>query len=189
MSQRANVSSVEAIEAFRAQLVVFLSKARPALEEVSADVLRMREWLDHEQRNHLEAQFRRRSRELQEAQQALFSSRISHFKTETSVEQLQFQRAKRALEEAEGKLRVLKRWNRDFDNVSQPLVKQVEKLHSVLTHDLNQALATLAQIVRTLEAYADPGAPVPSLETAPEPVGDSAALGASSTGTGKDGAR
>ena len=42
------------------------------------------------------------------------------------------QRAKRALDEAEAKLRVLKQWNRVFDNRVDPLVKQMEKLHTVL---------------------------------------------------------
>ena len=34
MPQRAHVTSLSAIEAFRANLIVYLSKARPTLEEV-----------------------------------------------------------------------------------------------------------------------------------------------------------
>lgn len=167
MSQRAIVTSVEAIEAFRAQLLVYISKARPAIEEVSADVMRMREWLDHEQRNYLENQLRRRSRELDEAQQALFSSRISNFRTETSAELLQFQRAKRAVEAAENKLRTLKQWNKNFDGQVQPLVKQMEKIHTVLSHDLTQAVALLAQTALTLEAYTEIKVPTGESEAGP----------------------
>src|SRR5438046_9744601 len=74
MPQRAQVTSVEALEAFRASLIVYLSKARPTLEEVSADVLRTRLWLENEQRTHWENQVRRRHKELEQAQKALFSA-------------------------------------------------------------------------------------------------------------------
>ena len=38
--QRAHVDSVDALEAFRTTLLVYVSKARPTVEDVSADVLR-----------------------------------------------------------------------------------------------------------------------------------------------------
>jgi hypothetical protein len=50
---------------------------------------------------------------------------------------------------------VVKGWNREFDNRVQPLVKQMEKLHSVLTTDLVQAAAYLEQAVSTLAEYAE----------------------------------
>jgi hypothetical protein len=154
MTQKANVTAVDALEAFRADLVLYISKARPALEEVSADVLRARLWLENDQRTYWENQLRRRTRELEEAQQALFSARISNLREESSAEVNAVHRAKRARDEAEAKLRVLKRWNRDFENRVQPLVKQTEKLHTLLANDLGQAMAYLAQAVSTLDAYA-----------------------------------
>ena len=153
MPERAYVTSVDALEDFRANLIVYLSKARPTLEEVSADVQRMRGWLQGEQQTHWENEFRRRSRALEEAQAALFSSRLSSFRETSAGEQMAVQRTKRALDEAEGKLRVLKQWNRVFDNRVDPLVKQMEKLHTVLAHDMVQAVAFLGQAIRTLDAY------------------------------------
>ena len=155
MPERAHVTSVDALEAFRANLIIYLTKARPTLEEVSADVQRMRGWLEGEQRTHWENEVRLRSRALQEAQAALFSSRLSTFRETSAAEQMAVQRTKRALEAAEGKLRVLKQWNRVFDNRVDPLVKQMEKLHSVLAHDMVQAVAFLAQAIRTLDKYAE----------------------------------
>ncbi len=159
MADRARVTSVEALESFRANLIVYLSKARPALEEVSADVQRMRGWLESDQRTHWMNEVKRRSQVLQEAQQALFSAKISTFREAGSVEQLMVHRAKRALEEAEAKLRVVKQWNRVYDNHTNPLVKQMEKLHTVLTHDMPLAVAYLTQVINTLEAYADVAPP------------------------------
>ncbi|MCX6930406.1 MAG: DegT/DnrJ/EryC1/StrS family aminotransferase [Verrucomicrobia bacterium] len=154
MPERAHVTSVDALEAFRSSLIVYLSKARPTLEEVSSDVQRMRSWLEAEQRLYWENEVRRRSRALQEAQAALFSSRISRLREASAAEQMAVQRTKRALDEAEGKLRVLKQWNRVFDNRVNPLVKQMEKLQTVLAHDMVQAVAFLTQAISTLQAYA-----------------------------------
>jgi len=154
MPDRAHVTSVDALESFRSSLIVYLSKARPTLEEVSADVQRTRGWLESEQRTYWENEFRRRSRALDEAQAALFSSRISKLRDVSAAEQMAVQRAKRALDEADAKLRAVKQWNRVFDNRVGPLVKQMEKLHSVLANDMVKAVAFLAQAIDTLHNYA-----------------------------------
>ena len=153
MPQKAHITSVEALEMFRSQLIVYVSKARPTLEEVSAEVVRIRQWLENEQRVHWESQVRRRAKELEQAQAALFSARLSNLREETAAEQMAFHRAQRALEEAEGKLRTLKNWNREFENRSDPLVKQTEKLHTVLSNDMVQAVAYLTEAINTLAAY------------------------------------
>src|SRR5512145_2755401 len=130
MSERAKVGSLEAIGAFRADLVVYIAQTRSALEEVSSDVMRTRLWLENDQRLFWEGEIRRRRRHLEEAQQAFFSARLSQFSDGVSLEQLAVQKARRALNEADTKLRIVKRWDRDFESTVQPLVKQMEKLHT-----------------------------------------------------------
>jgi len=159
MPERAHVTSVDALESFRSNLIVYLSNARPTLEGVSAAVQRTRGWLEGEQRTYWESEFRRRSRAFQEAQAALFSSRMSRMREASAAEQMAVQRTKRALDEAEAKLRVVKQWNRVFDNQVDPLVKQMEKLHTVLAHDMVKAVAFLAQAIQTLDAYAEVAPP------------------------------
>ena len=83
-------------------------------------------------------------------------------------------RAKRALDEAEAKLRVLKQWSRVYDNRVDPLVKQMEKLHTVLAHDMVQAVAFLAQAVNTLDAYAEVAPPSATTPAATQPGAQSA---------------
>jgi len=188
MPERAHVTSVDALELFRSQLIVYLSKARPALDEVSAEVVRMRGWLQDEQRTRWENEFRRRSRALQEAQAALFSARLSSFQEESSLQQMMVHRAKRAFDEAEEKLRVIKKWNRDFDNRVEPLLKQMEKLHTVLAHDMVQAVAFLTQAIDTLHAYAGVApptdAPASALPSGGGGPGDVSAGGDGASGTG-----
>jgi hypothetical protein len=170
MPEKAQVTSIEALELFRLNLIVYISKARPALEEVSADLLRTRMWLQSDQRLHWEGQFRRREKELQQAQQAFSSARMSSFRPDKSTEQNAVRKAKRALEEVELKLKILKQWNREFDNRVDPLAKQLEKLHTVLSVDMVRATAYLSQAIDTLAAYAEMA---PASSPAPSIVGES----------------
>lgn len=162
---QANVTSIEAIEDFRAKLVIFLSKARPTLEEVTDDVLRTRVWLESDQRMHWENQVRRRKKDLEEAQQALFSASIAKLREVSDAERMAVMKAKRALTAAEEKLAMVKKWRRDFDSVVEPLSKQLDSLRTMLATDLPKAIGALAEIVKTLDAYAKmkPGLGGPAL--------------------------
>jgi small-conductance mechanosensitive channel len=175
MPQKAHITSVEALEIFRSQLIVYVSKARPTLEEVSAEVVRIRLWLQNEQRTHWEIQVRRRTKELEQTQAALFSARLSNLRKETAAEQMAFHRARRALDEAESKLRTLKNWTREFDSRVDPLIKQTEKLHTVLANDLVQAIAYLAEAINTLAAYSQLAPPVTPPSAAPAAASSEAA--------------
>jgi hypothetical protein len=181
----AHITSVDALKAFRTNLILYLNKARPTLEEVNADVLRTRSWLQNDQRTLWEGLMRRRTRNLEEAQAAMFSAKMSNLRDVTVAEQMAVLRAKQARAEAEAKLRVLKQWNRDFDHRTEPLVKQMERLHSVLANDLPKAIAFLTQAINTLEAYA--GIVAPSANADPKPPGDRNATNNSLTPQGSTG--
>ncbi len=176
MPPRAHVTSVEAIEEFRSSLLVYVSKARPTLEEVSDEALRTRLWLENEQRTRWEAEVRRRTRTLEQAQQALFSSGISNLRDASDVEKMAVQRARRALEEAEAKLKLVKHWARDFQNRAEPLTRQLDKLHTLLSNDMVKAAAHLANVIKALDAYADVAPP--SLEGNPAAPATEAPAGA-----------
>jgi chromosome segregation ATPase len=159
MAERAHVSSLDALDTFRAALVMYISKARPTLEEVSAEVLRTRVWLEDEQRPFWQNQLRRRSRELEQANQALFSAKLSLLSDPTASEVNAVHRARKAVEEAEQKLRKIKVWIRDFDGRLQPLVKQLERLHSVLCTDLPKGVNQLTELAKLIENYAEVAPP------------------------------
>ena len=187
MAERAQVTSFEAVESFRADLIVFLSRARAVLEEASDDVLRTRLWVQNDQRRLWEGQTRVRSRKLEEARAELFNAQLSQFQESTALQLMAVQRAERAAREAEAKLALLKKWDRELENRTDPLVKQVTQLHGFLTTDMGRAVAYLAQVVKALEAYADVAAPVGLTGlTAPGNKADIAGPpGPLPTGTGK----
>jgi predicted nucleic acid-binding Zn-ribbon protein len=161
MAGQAQVTSVEAIESFRASLILFLSKVRPTLEEVSDEVMRLQSWLDNDQRRHWEGELRRRGRQLEEARQELFNATLSHLQEATALQHMAVQRAQRAVREAEDKLDTLKKWKRALEDRTAPLIKQIEEFHGYLTVDMGKAVAQLVQTVVALEAYAKTGGPAP----------------------------
>ena len=159
MADQANVTSIEAIDLFRASLLVYVSKVKPLVEDACDEVSRTRQWLQSEQRMNCENLLRRRTKEFEAAQQALFSAGVANLRDPGMAERAALQRAKRALTEAEDQLKRVKRWGLEFDNSAGPMVKQFENLRTLLANDLPKAVAYLSQVVRTLDAYANVAPP------------------------------
>ena len=180
MADKANVTAVDVLESFRATLILYVSKARPALEETTSEVLRLRMWLQNDQRMHWEGQVRRRIKALESAEQALSSARMSDLREAVTVEFKAVQKAKAALDEAQAKLKRIKQWNREFDSRVEPLVKQLEKVNTVLANDMTKAAAYLAQAATTLHAYAEMAAP--SMVASPAPPSAPNAMDGTPTG-------
>jgi hypothetical protein len=183
MADRAQITSFEAIEAFRSDLINYLSKARPALEEVSNEVLRAKQWLQNDQRRLWEGEMKARSKKLERAKSELFSVSMSKIQEVSAAQQLLVQRAKQAVEEAQQKLAMLKKWDRELDNRSEPLVKQVDQFQSFVATEMPRAIAYLTEAIKTLEAYADikmGGGPGASTRME-EPPAEGAAPGAPAT--------
>ena len=160
MAEQAQVTSVEAIESFRASLILFLSKVRPTLEEVGDEVMRLQAWLQSDQRRYWEGELRKRGLKLEETRQELFNAALSHLQEATALQHMAVQRAQRAVRDAEDKLDTVKKWERALEDRTAPLVKQVEEFHGFLTVEMGRAVAQLVQIVKALEAYAKVGGPV-----------------------------
>jgi hypothetical protein len=168
MAPRAQVTSFDAVSAFRSDLIVFLSRARAVLEEASDEVLRTRAWVQNDQRRQWEGETRVRYRKLEETKAELFSAQLSQFHESTALALLAVQRAERANREAEAKMTVLKKWGRELENRTDPLVKQVTQFHSFLTTDMQRAVAYLDNVVKALEAYA--GVQTPGASASPTPA-------------------
>ncbi|MCE9608696.1 MAG: hypothetical protein K8R23_00550 [Chthoniobacter sp.] len=153
MAQQVRVTSIDALESLRAALIIFLTKARRSLDDVGDDVRRTRMWLQHDQRSLWEGRVRQRHKTLGQAEQELLSAKLSGLRDNLAVQQAAVRKARAALDEAEGKLRNVKRWNRDFDSSVDPLLKRLEGLRGYLDFELPEAIAFLVQAQRTLDAY------------------------------------
>jgi len=153
MSTQARITSVEAIELFRSQLVVYLSQMRPALDEITGEVLRTRAWMDDDRRRHWQQEMKKKGRKLDDAKQEMFTATMSQFGDAGSLQRMMVQKAQREMQAVEEKMVVLKKWGRDMDNKTSPLVKQMEQLHGFLTVEMEKAVAYLDQVLSALEAY------------------------------------
>jgi len=159
MTGQAQITSVEAIESFRAKLIVFLGQARPVLDEAANELSRTRLWLQNDQRAFWEHELRLRGRRLEEAKQELFNAKLSQFQESTALHVMTVQRTQRAVEDAEHHLGSLKKWDRELENRAAPLMKQTEQLQGFLASDMGRAVAYLDQALRALDAYRDVASP------------------------------
>src|SRR5256885_6812669 len=71
MSTPAKVHSSEAIEALRTALMLFVEQVSDALTELSAEMRRMQEWLEHDRPRYWKTQLRLGNDLVHEATQAL----------------------------------------------------------------------------------------------------------------------
>ena len=124
--------------------------------------------MQNDQRRTWDGELRVRYRKLEEARAEMFSAQLSQFHESTALCLMAVQRAERGHREAEAKLAVLKKWDRELENRTDPLVKQVTQFHGFLTSDMKRAVAYLEQVVKALEAYA--GIPTPGTATASAPA-------------------
>jgi hypothetical protein len=155
MATHAKVTSIDALEVFRASLIVFLNKAHSALDQSNDEIRRMRSWIQHDQRTYWEGEARRRARALAQAEQELLSARMTKALDNLSAQQLAVNKARHALEEAAEKVRKVKLWMRDFDGMVDPMAKGLNSLRGYLDHDLPQGIAYLTEVVKLMEGYTE----------------------------------
>jgi len=155
MPDRAKVTSLEAIESFRAKLIIYRDKAGRVLDEVSDEVTRTRLWLEQDRIPHWQNQIRLRHRELEQRQQELFTAQLSGLLEASQVQQAAVQKARHALRDAEARLQVVKQWNRQYDQRVEPLGRQVEKFRHTLGTDLGHAVAWMNELLKTLSDYVE----------------------------------
>ncbi len=157
MADRADVTSIDVLERFRSSLLVYMDKAGMTLDEIDDAVKRNRVWVQSEQPNHWKKEIKRLTRALEDAEQALFSSRLSGTREPSAQEQMNVNRLRRALRDADDKLRVTKKWSRNYDGVVEPLAKKLEILRFLITQRLPKGTQFLKQAADTLHAYAETG--------------------------------
>ena len=136
MPQTAKVTSIEAIDAFKASLIVYLEKAGCVLDDISDDVVRTRIWLQSDRQLHWKNQTRQRSRELARAEQELLTARLSGMSEAIKARQMTVNKARLALREAEERLARLKQWIRQFETQVESRAKVVTQLRHSLVHDM-----------------------------------------------------
>ncbi|MBK8040002.1 MAG: hypothetical protein IPK22_23150 [Verrucomicrobiaceae bacterium] len=162
MADQARISNLDAIDAFRSALIVFISKTQQSLDQAQDTVKKTRGWLQTEQPQYWMAQIKLRQKKLDQANAELMSARLSEFVDSPTVQQMAVRKARYALEEAQQRLERTKTWARDYDRLISPLAKKVESLRDYLENDLTRAVAYLTEVQKILAAYAEASTPAPA---------------------------
>ena len=186
MQRRAHITSIEAIEAFRAKLIVYETDASLAVDEVREEISRTRVWLQHDRRVFWEREVHRLTRALEQARQQLQSDRLFAGVRSSDDSARAVRRTERALAEAEKKLRVVIQEVRQYDHRVDPLARGLDRLRGVLAGDVPKAVAYLTQMANTLHAYTETlpvGAATRSSPPGEQKADDVSPLGSASAGT------
>lgn len=183
MAEQAQVRSVEALESLRAAVLIYHSKSRRAVDMALEDMTRLRQQVEGEYRTHWEAQIRSWNRKLEQARAELMTVRLSSMVDRSTRHEEAVRKAERALAHATEKLKMTRRWARDFEIAVGPHVRRLESVRDHMVHQLPKAAAWLHQAELTLDAYAESryatltgpslttdAAPASALDAAPAPT-------------------
>ncbi len=159
MRHAANIRSIEALQYFRSNLIVYAERAGATVDEVMDEARRTRMWLQNDRKPYWQKQVRHLTRKLEEAKSELFSARLSQFHESTQLQQMTVNKVQRAMNIADAKLKLVNQWIKRFDHQVDPVAKQVEKFRTLILTDVPKATAYLSQAVKTLDEYAETHAP------------------------------
>jgi|688.fasta_scaffold343613_3 hypothetical protein len=167
MSDQVKVSSIDALEAFRADLIQYVEKARVALEDAEGEVRRTRTWLDVDRTNYWTRQLKQRAKELDQVEAEFYNAKITRPTESHAFHKMAVLKAKRRLEEAESKILVLKKWRQTYDNRVTPMLRQLDPMFFLVGLHLPKAIHSLGESIKALQAYAEKG---PTAKPAPPSV-------------------
>ena len=159
MSDQARISSIDALEAFRAELIHYIEKARVALEDMTGEARRTRSWIDVDRTQHWSAQHKRLVKQLHQAEEELYSANLTSPLASNSLQKMAVARARHKVDEAEAKLRVIKHWRQVYDNRTGPLLRQLEPMFFRVGQQLPKAAHALGESIKILQAYAESSRP------------------------------
>jgi hypothetical protein len=156
MSTPAKVHSSEAIEAVRMALMSFSAQVGDALTELSAEMRRMQEWLEHDRPRYWKAQIRRAVDMAHEAQQALHRCLmfpIANERPSCTEERTALKQARARLAYCQEKEDRVRRWQQTMRHEMFEYEGRISQLVRLVEVEVPQAIGVLNKILRNLEEY------------------------------------
>lgn len=168
MSDQVKISSIDALEAFRADLIQYIAKARVALEDMEGDVRRTQTWLDTDRVQHWGGQIKHWMKKLHQAEQELYSANLTSPQASNAFQKMNVLKARRQLEQAEEKMRLVKHWRQTFENRATPLLRQLDPMFHLVGQQLPKGVYSLGEAIKALQSYAEKN--LPPRAAAPTPT-------------------
>jgi len=173
--ESAKVTSIDALDSFKASLIVYLDQAGGILDGINDDVVRTRVWLETDRQPHWKKLVHQRTKELAHAEQELMTARLSDLPETVKARRMAVTKAKLALHEAEEGLVRVKHWIRGYETQAGSRLKLVTKLRNLLESDMRKAVAFLEGAAASLADYAEM-TPPPSASPVASVAGDDGVL-------------
>ena len=155
MSDQVRISSIDALEAFRADLIQYTEKARVALEDAASQVRRTRSWLDVDRTGYWTGQCKHRTKLLDQAEAELYNATLTRPQESHAFQKMAVVKARRKLDEAGEKLRSVVHWRQVFENRTTPLLRQLDPMFFQVGRQLPQGIHSLGEAIKALQAYAE----------------------------------
>lgn len=169
MAEFARVTSIEALRQFKGALADFGEQVGLALSEAQSDVQRTVAWLSNDRLMHWQREMKKRQERLALAKSELFRKQMESNDTRTSaaVERKNVAKAERLVEEAEQKLKNVKKWKTVLERELMLFRAQCAQVSAVAQSDVPITIARMDKMIGALEAYISIAAPTSGVPNAP----------------------
>lgn len=152
----ANVHSLEAIDTVRRALQLFDQQVSDALTELSSEMRRMLDWLEHDRPRHWKGQVRRAGDEVHEAQQALHRCLmfpVGDERPSCYEERQNLKKAQARLRYCQEKEERVRHWQKTVQHELFEYEGRISRLVRLVEIEMPQSMGVLAKIIRHLEDY------------------------------------
>ena len=177
MNGSAGVHSVAALEELKNVIAKFQTEGKEALAVTEMAVNRSLEWFQNDLLKQWQSEYRKREEAVTNARADLERCRMQSFGDRTpdcTDQKVALKKAQLRLEEAEQKIKAVKKWSRILEEEVGEYRGPAQELGNVIAGELPKAIADLNRMLLALEAYmsvqAPPGAAV-SMAVGGEPSG------------------
>lgn len=172
MAEFARVTSIDALRQFKAALGEFAEQAGLALSEAQSDVQRTIAWLSNDRLAHWQRELKKRQEKLALAKSELFRKQVESNDTRTSavIERKNVDKAARLVEEAEEKLKHVKKWRLLLERELMLFRAQCAQVAGAVAGDIPITIGRMDKMIRSLEAYVSLAAPATGSPRGPAKV-------------------
>ncbi len=157
MGGRARVTSLDALDAFAAALRVFQDEAARTLEGGEMNVRAAGDWVRLDRKEYWRHQLRLSEQKVHEAkinlQRCQTLRRVDDYRPACVEEKRDLERARRRQELCRQQVEAVSHWSRAIDRAVHEYEGGISQLARWLETDIDQAVAVLGRLRRTLEAY------------------------------------
>lgn len=167
MNGAASVHSIPMLREFRAALATYDTEAKESQAVNDMSVRRGVEWFQNDLLKHWLSEIRKREDAVTNARADYERCRMQSFGDrvpDCTDQKIALKKAQMRLEEAQEKVKAVKKWSRVLDEEMQDYQGQSQQLTDMLAGEMPKAMAELDRMISALEAYIGVAAPMGSSE-------------------------